>query len=302
MDKRKPAAMLIAVILAAGMFLSGCSREPHSVTYPVIGTWTEGMKATDEQAQLARDMNCSEKEIARMQEKGMSQNEFKNVAYAQWGLDYLTQRYDGQTFRALWLVKPNIWKDRHYYSLTVEIVGGPYDGERLKLEFNENCVPVSGDGDYWVIIHREDWETYVEGFLAPVVSGLPEGTCVAAARAGNGVKAWVPPILSETFEDHRRAFAGYAYVYVLPSASMSDDDYDAFVDALVAALTETGVSVRLNVARLTSVPDGVDLFSEERPWSFVDNDMRERYVDVGVHYSGTFDYYTDEREPDQEQI
>lgn len=71
---------------------------------------------------------------------------------------------------------------------------------------------------------------------------------------------------------------------------------------LFVALTETGVSARLNVARLTSVPDGVDLFSEERPWSFVDNDMRERYVDVGVHYSGTFDYYTDEREHDQEQI
>ena len=302
MDKRKPAAVLIAAILAAGMFLSGCSREPQSVSYPVIGTWTEGMKATDEQAQLARDMSCSEKEIKRMQEEGMSQNEFKNVAYARWGLDYLSERYPGETFRALWLVKPNIYKERHYYSLTVEIVGGPYDGERIKFEFNENCVPVSGDGDYWVIIHREDWETYVEGFLAPVVSGLPEGTCVAAARAGNGVKAWVPTILSEPFEDHRRAFAGYAYVYVLPSASMSDEDYDAFVDALVAALTETGVSVRLNVARLTSVPDGVDLSSEERPWSFVDNDIEERYVDVGVHYSGTFDYYTDEREPDQDQI
>ena len=75
-----------------------------------------------------------------------------------------------------------------------------------------------------------------------------------------------------------------------------------FVDALVAALTETGVSVRLNVARLTSVPDGVDLSSEERPWSFVDNDIEERYVDVGVHYSGTFDYYTDERATDRQQI
>ena len=173
MDKRKPAAVLIAAILAAGMFLSGCSREPQSVSYPVIGTWTEGMKATDEQAQLARDMSCSEKEIKRMQEEGMSQNEFKNVAYARWGLDYLSERYPGETFRALWLVKPNIYKERHYYSLTVEIVGGPYDGERIKFEFNENCVPVSGDGDYWVIIHREDWETYVENFLAPVVSGLP---------------------------------------------------------------------------------------------------------------------------------
>ena len=40
MDKRKPAAVLIAAILAAGMFLSGCSREPQSVSYPVIGTWT----------------------------------------------------------------------------------------------------------------------------------------------------------------------------------------------------------------------------------------------------------------------
>ena len=39
------------------------------MTYPVIGTWTEGMKATDEQAQLARDMSCSEKEIKRMQEE-----------------------------------------------------------------------------------------------------------------------------------------------------------------------------------------------------------------------------------------
>ena len=56
------------------------------------------------------------------------------------------------------------------------------------------------------------------------------------------------------------------------------------------------------MACLTSVPDGVDLSSEERPWSFVDNDIEERYVDVGVHYSGTFDYYTDEREPDQDQI
>ena len=50
MDKRKPVAVLIAPILAAGMFLSGCSREPQSVTYPVIGTWTEGMKTTEKQS------------------------------------------------------------------------------------------------------------------------------------------------------------------------------------------------------------------------------------------------------------
>ena len=73
---------------------------------------------------------------------------------------------------------------------------------------------------------------------------------------------------------------------------------------LFVALTETGVSARLNVACLTSVPDGgiYYLFSEERPWSFVDDDICERYVDVHVHYSGTFDNFIDEREPDQNKI
>ncbi len=32
------------------------------------------------------------------------------------------------------------------------------------------------------------------------------------------------------------------------------------------------------------------------------DDICERHADVHVHYSGTFDYFIDEREPDQNQI
>lgn len=293
-------ALLALALLAAGTPLagavaaSGCAREPRSVTYPLIGTWTEGMRATDEQAQLARDMGCPEGEVARMREQGMSQNEFKNVAYARWALDYLSAKYGGQAFRALWIAKPEPL-GRDCYILAAEVVGGPLDGERVELSFTEDGALVAGGGDYWAMLHEADWEAYVTGTLAPAVSGLPEGSCVVAACAvvGTGSRSYLGS--SDAFEDHLDAITGDAFVYVLPSASMSDEDYDALVDALVGALSGSGTSVQLEVARLTSVPEGVDLPAEEQPWRSVDDDMCERRVKVDVSYSGNVRYLADER-------
>ena len=141
------------------------------------------------------------------------------------------------------------------------------------------------------MLHEADWEAYVEGTLAPAVSGLPEGSCVVAANAIGSVDDWVPFDSSEAFEDHLDAITGDAFVYVLPSASMSDEDYDA----LVEALSGSGTSVQLEVARLTSVPEGVDLPAEEQPWRSVDDDMCERRVEVDVSYSGNVRYLADER-------
>ncbi len=296
MDRRKLAASLLSVALAtgtplaAGLGATGCSREPQSETYPLIGTWTEGMRATDEQAQLARDMGCSEEEIRRMQEQGMSRNEFKNVAYARWGLDYLSRKYDGQAFRALWIAKPTPLNGLSCYTLAVEVVGGPSDGRKVELDFIEHGV--MGD-NYWAMLHEKDWEAYVEGVLAPVASGLPEGTCVVAANAGTGGRTLGS---SDAFEDHVKALSGWAFVYVLPSAEMADDDYDALVEEVVGTLAGSGANVQLEVARLSSAPEGVDLPSEEWPWKFVEDDTRERLVKVNVSYSGEFDYYVDERE------
>lgn len=298
MDRRKLAASLLSALLAAGTPLagglgaSGCAREPRSETYPLIGAWTEGMRATDEQAQLARDMGCSEEEIARMREEGMSQNEFKNVAYAQWALDYLSARYGGQAFRALWLAKPEPL-GRDNYILAAEVVGGPLDGEKVEVSFDE--YGASGDS-YWAMLHEADWEAYVTGALAPVVSGLPEGSCAVAANAAVSVDTRVTLGSSDAFEDHLDAITGDALVCVLPSAGMSDEDYDALVDALVEALSGSGTSVFLRVARLTSVPEGVDLPSEEQPWRSVDDDMYERLVKVNVYHTGQVDYFHDERE------
>lgn len=297
MDRRKLVASLLSVLLAAGMPLagavaaSGCAREPRSVTYPLIGTWTEGMRATDEQAQLARDMGCPEGEVARMREQGMSQNEFKNVAYARWALDYLSAKYGGQAFRALWIAKPEPL-GRDCYLLAAEVVGGPLDGERVELAFDEDGP--RGDS-YWAMLHEADWEAYVTGTLAPAVSGLPEGSCVVAACAvvGTGSRSYLGS--SDAFEDHLDEITGDALVCVLPSASMSDEDYDALVDALVGALSGSGTNVFLRVARLSYVPEGVDLPAEEQPWRSVDDDMCERRVEVNVYYSGKVDYFLDER-------
>lgn len=292
MDRKRLAALLLSVLLAAGtplagcLEVSGCSGEPRSVSYPIIGTWTEGMRATDEQAQLARDMGCSEEEIARMQEQGMSQNEFKNVAYAQWAIDYLSAKYDGQAFRPLWIAKPEPL-GRDYYTVAATVVGGPFDGEKVELSFSETGA-VRGDS-YWAMLHEAGWEAYVEGVLAPVASGLPEGSCVVAANAIGGGDTLGS---SDAFEDHLNALRGSAYVYVLPSASMSDEDYDALVEALAGS----GTNVFLRTARLTSVPEGVDLPSEEQPWRSVDKDACERRVEVNVYYSGKVDYFHDERE------
>ena len=290
-------ALFALALLAAGTPLagavaaSGCAREPRSVTYPLIGTWTEGMRATDEQAQLARDMGCPEGEVARMREQGMSQNEFKNVAYARWALDYLSAKYGGQAFRALWIAKPEPL-GRDCYILAAEVVGGPFDGERVEIAFDEDGP--RGDS-YWRTLHEADWEAYVEGALAPAVSGLPEGSCVVAACAvvGTGSRSYLGS--SDAFEDHLDEITGDAFVYVLPSAGMSDEDYDALVDALVEALSWSGTNVFLRVARLSYVPEGVDLPAEEQPWRSVDDDMCERRVEVNVYYSGKVDYFLDER-------
>ncbi len=290
MDRRKLAAVLVAAMLAAGILLPGCLREPQSETYPLVGTWTEGMRATDEQAQLARDMGCPEEQIRRMQEEGMSRNEFQNVAYARWGLDHLSWKFDGQAFRALWLAKPTPLNGLSCYTLAVEVVGGPFDGEKVELDINEYGAMGS---DYWAMLHEEDWEDYVEGVLAPVAAALPEGTCVVAANAGTGGSALGS---SDAFEDHVKALLGDAVVYVLPSAEMADDDYDALVEEVVGTLAGSGANVRLEVARLSSAPEGVDLPSEEWPWKFVEDDTCERVVDVDVSYSGEVRYYVDERE------
>lgn len=298
MDRRKLAASLLSAVLATGTPLavglgaSGCSGEPRSVDYPLVGTWTEGMMPTDEQAQLARDMDCPEEEIARMREQGMSQNEFRNVAYAQWGLDYLSRKYDGQAFRALWLAKPEPL-GRGNYILAATVVGGPLDGEKVELSFSEHGA--MGDS-YWAMLHEGDWEAYVEGALAPVVSDLPEGTCVAAAHAAVSADTRGTLGPSDAFEDHVDEISGAVLVYVLPSAEMPDADYDALVDDLVGALAGSGARGFLKVARLASVPEGVDLPSEEQPWKLVDDGMCERVVEANVYHTGEVDYLADGRE------
>jgi len=286
------------VAIAAGAPLAGalgapaCAREPRTESYPLIGTWTEGMKPTDEQVQLARDMGCSEEEIARMQEQGMSQNEFENVAYAQWGIDYLSWKYDGQAFRALWLAKPEPL-GRGNYILAATVVGGPLDGEKVELSFSEHGV--MGDS-YWAMLHEGDWEAYVGGVLAPVVSDLPEGTCVVAAHAAVSADTRGTLGPSDAFEDHVDEISGAVLVYVLPSAEMPDADYDALVDDLIGALAGSGARGFLKVARLASVPEGVDLPSEEQPWKLVDDGMCERVVEANVYHTGEVEYLADGRE------
>lgn len=188
----------------------------------------------------------------------------ENVRYAEAVEDHLSERY-GERFHAS-QVTLSRGALSEADSVTCTVASGPFAGETCTCTFFPDGAPQSGDAEWadtylYVRLHGE-YESAVETAAASAFSDVPQGTWTCVVGMDDRP---YPEVMNDVRNQGQKVtlaadvslaeagpyLGGHVWAYLSPDSTLSEEEYERRVNAMVASLKELGLNVHWEAYKVT---------------------------------------------------